>query len=989
MYFRQIMKQTRLLFLAALITTLSFSLKTNAIPVSRPDTLAAMKGRWVDSIYTSLDSNQRIAQLLFIRAFSTRDQAYTDSLTRVVASLNVGGICFFKGAPVAQVELTNCWQERVKTPLMISIDAEWGMGMRIDSAFSFPYQMTLGAIRDDSLIYRMSSQIAMDCRRMGIHMNLAPVADINNNPENPVINLRSFGENPQDVLRKSIFYMKGLQDHGILSTGKHFPGHGDTDTDSHLSLPVIGHSAARLDSVELVPFRGLIHAGMGGIMIAHLYVPAYETIPGLPATLSHSFITGLLKEKMGFRGFVITDALDMKGVTNGFRPGELEVKALQAGNDILLLPKDAHKAVAAIRQAADSGILSWQMLESKCKAILNMKYDLGLAHYRPVNPEHLTSDLNPHSSSLLNETLFRESVTIVKNDNLLLPLSLLDHHKIACVAIGDTATTSFSKRLSLYFPFDNFILGPKTGKHLTDSIMTVLQGYDLVVMSIHRANLYPKNHFGISDTLLTILDSVSHRQRAILALFGNPYILRILKNPDDFEAIVTTYQDRPDAEEIAAEVIAGGTGAEGKLPVTTAKFVAGTGIATSAVRLGFTPPETFGLTDVLLKQTDSLALDGIRSGAYPGCEVLLAKDGKIFYHKAFGNPMKGDSVEVNPSDIYDLASVTKMAGTTLAIMKLYEEGRINLDTHLRNYLPLVRNTPKGKLTIREIMTHQAGLQAWIPFYLSTISNGRPDTTIYASSPSADFPVRVAENMYIKDGYRDDIFRQIIHSETGKRGEYKYSDLGFYLLAAMVEHLTGETLDAYLDREFYKPLGLTTMGYKPLLRFPASRIMPTEDDTVWRKQLLRGDVHDPGAAMLGGVAGHAGLFSDAFDLAVIMQMLLNYGEYGGKQYLMPSTVKEFTRAQYPETKNRRGLGFDRPLPAPVPDGPSCPSASQLSFGHSGFTGTYVWADPENNLIYVFLSNRVCPDASNTTLSEKNIRTNLHQSVYDLLNKVQGK
>ena len=939
--------------------------------------------RWADSVYQSLDSNQRIAQLLMIRAFSTRDSLYTDSITQVVVGNNVGGVCFFKGTPFAQAVLTNRWQEHCRTPLLIAIDAEWGMGMRLDSAFDFPYQMTLGAIRNDSMVYEMATRIAADCHRAGVNMNLAPVVDINNNPENPVINLRSFGEDRENVIRKGILYMKGLQDHGILSTGKHFPGHGDTDTDSHLDLPVISHTRERLDSVELAPFDALMKAGGLGMMIAHLYIPAWETIPGLPSTLSHAIVTDLLKKKMGFGGFVITDALDMQGVTKTFPPGLVEVMALEAGNDILLLPRNVNTAIESIRHAADSGRLSWEVIEAKCKAILRQKYELGLNRPAKVRLENLTSDLNPRSSFLLNEALFRASVTLLKNENRLLPLSFPDRHSVACVSVGDTALTEFQQRLSWYFPVSHFVIRPDAVKNDLDSVRTLLGTYDIILLGIHHANLYPKNHYGISEDVLSFIRSVPVSSRAALALFGNPYILGILGNPEDWDAVLTTYQDRPEAEEIAAEVVAGGAAPEGRFPVSAGGFRPGDGLSLEPKRLGSASPETFGIADTALNRIDRIVLEGISQGAYPGCEVLFAKNGKIFYHKAFGKPTYEDTVPVRRDDLYDIASVTKIAGTTLAIMKLFEEGRIGLDDPVEDFLPILRNTPKGRLTIREIMAHQAGLKPWIPFYQETLIDGIPDPAVYSPVPTPEFPVRVAAGLYIRRDYSDTILSQIIRSETGKRGEYKYSDLGFYLLEAMVTHLTGKHLNEYLNETFYRPMGLPSLGFNPLGRFPEQRIIPTEKDTIWRRQLLRGDVHDPGAAMLGGVAGHAGLFSDAFDLAALLQMLLNDGAYGGRQYLLPSTIREFTKVQYPDSQNRRGLGFDKPPAGYIADGPACRSASPSSFGHSGFTGTYVWADPENQLIYVFLSNRVCPDAGNNTLSRLNIRTNLHQAMYDLL------
>jgi beta-N-acetylhexosaminidase len=408
-----------------------------------------------------------------------------------------------------------------------------------------------------------------------------------------------------------------------------------------------------------------------------------------------------------------------------------------------------------------------------------------------------------------------------------------------------------------------------------------------------------------------------------------------------------------------------------------------TGISTHVTRMEYVLPEQIGINSEKLKIIDSLALSGINKKAYPGCQIVFALDGKIFYDRSFGHPRYEDTVKVTEDDIYDLASITKVAATTLAIMKLFEEKKISLDEKLGTYLPELKGSNKEVLTIRDVMTHQAGLQAWIPFYLKTLRNGQPDPAIYQHQQSETFPLRVAENLYLRKDYPDSVYRAIIDSPLRPTSDYKYSDLGFYLLRLIVEKLTGKPFEDYLSVSFYEPLGLTTTGFLPLRRFPLSRIMPTEQDTVFRKQLIRGDVHDPGAAMLGGVSGHAGLFSNATDLAVILQLFLNNGEYGGKQYFLPSTIKEFTRVQFPGKGNRRALGFDKPALKYTFSGPSCKSASPESFGHSGFTGTYIWADPKNRLSYIFLSNRVYPDASNEKIVEMNIRTKIHQAMYDIL------
>jgi len=956
---------------------------SSVVPIGSVDYHKIRKERWVDSVYRSLSLDQQIAQLLMVRAYSNRDQAYNDSMTGLIRSYDIGGVCFFQGGPVAQAKLTNAWQRAAATPLLIAIDAEWGLGMRLDSVHDFPYQMTLGASPDDSLTYRMAMAIAQECTRMGIQVNLAPVMDVNNNPMNPVINFRSFGEDPATVARKGDLYIKGLQDHGVMATAKHFPGHGDTDTDSHKELPVINHRPGRMDSVELFPFREAIREGVNCIMTAHLYIPAYDTTTHLAATLSPRIVPDLLKDKLNCRGLAITDALDMKGVTKFFPPGEIEVKALLAGNDILLLPQDVPAAISSIRKAVDEGVLSRDLIRERCLKVLSFKYDTGLDFPRQVSCEHLLPDLNPASSASLTMEIYKSASTVVKNENHLLPLTLLQRRNIASVSIGDTGITPFQEMLGWYAPVTHFQISKQASPEAFAKLEEQLQPFNLILIGLHRNNLFPARNFGNPDQVLDFIGETCRKKRTVLALFGNPYLIRSLTNSADLEAIITTYQDQPEAEEVAAELVFGGIAANGQLPVTTGKFACGTGVKFDKSRLEFVLPEEVGIPSRKLLAIDSMVTIGIDSAAYPGCQVLFATKDKIFYYKAFGNPTYEEKTPVSKTDLYDLASLTKVLATTLAIMKLTEEGVIHPDDPLSLHLPELRATDKEKITIREVMAHQAGLHPWIPFYLQTMGDSLEELHIYDTACSPGHPVRVAEHLYMKRDYCDSIFSWIIHSKLRSSKNYKYSDLGFYLLRKLVERKTGLTFEAYLDKTFYRPMGLTTMGFNPRDRFPLSRIMPTENDTLFRKQLLRGDVHDPGAAMLGGISGHAGLFSDAFDIAVLLQMLLNYGEYGGKQYLLPSTIREFTKKQFPGKNNRRGMGFDKPLPDYDPLGPACEAASSSSFGHSGFTGTYFWVDPENDLLYVFLSNRVYPDAANNKISGMDIRTNLHQKMYEIM------
>lgn len=947
------------------------------------------EGHWVDSVYNSLTIDQRISQLFIIRAYSWKDSTYNDSLVKVVRDHNLGGVCFFKGSPVKQAMLTNSLQQEAQTPLLITIDAEWGLGMRLDSAFSFPRQMSLGAIDNDSLIYAMGRMVGKQCRRLGIQVNYAPVADVNNNPKNPVINFRSFGEKPAIVARKSIMYMKGMQDEGIMTTAKHFPGHGDTDSDSHLTLPVINGSKERLDSIELLPFRALFREGAMGVMVAHLFIPALDSAKNTPSTLSRPIITGLLKEKLGFKGYVFTDALDMKGVTKHVKPGDIEVKALQAGNDILLLPLNVDIAVKGIRTAIDSGWLTDSLLESRCKRMLALKYKLGLRVKPVISTVNLIADLNPPEADVLAQNMVNESMTLVKNDLQILPLTGLDRRKFAVVSLGDSVPNLFQSALANYMPMSAYNVPRKFTQILADSVVKAVNSADFVILGIHGISSNAADSFRISREMNRLIDTITRVNRTIIALFGTPYSLERIPDLRKPEAILVAFQDNPYTERAAAEVIFGGIGAHGHLPVSSGTFAAGLGDKTEKTRMARVMPEELGIPRNALDEIDSIALRGIRARAYPSCQVLLAKNGQIFYEKAFGHPRYDDTVKITTRSVFDLASVTKVAATTLAIMKLYDNGQLSADDTLGKYLPFLKGSNKSNLVIREVMAHQAGLQDWIPFYKSTLREGMPDPAIYQSVQSPEFPVKVAENLFIRKDYSDTVLRRLVTSPLRTSRDYKYSDLGFYLLRMVVEHVSKQPFDKFLDVNFYKPLGLSTIGFNPRERFEISTLIPTEYDQEFRKQLVWGDVHDPGAAMIGGISGHAGLFSDASDLAALQQMLLQEGSYGGKQYLSPATVKEFTRSQFPGKGNRRALGFDKPALGSVGDSPACRSASHESFGHSGFTGTYIWTDPANGLVYVFLSNRVYPTAANQKLSEMNIRTNIHQAAYDILQRYQVK
>ncbi len=940
---------------------------------------------WVDSVMKVLTPDQRIGQLFMVAAYSNKPKAHQDELTKLIKDNQIGGLIFMQGGPIRQARLCNYYQQISNVPLMISIDGEWGLSMRLDSMQSFPKQMTLGAIQDDSLIYKMGGEIARQCRRMGIQVNFAPVVDVNNNASNPVINMRSFGENKYLVAAKGIAYMKGMQDAKVLSNAKHFPGHGDTDVDSHKALPIIPHTRARLDSLELYPFRELIRQGLGSIMVAHLFVPALDTTVGRPTTLSHAVVTDLLKNELGFRGLVFTDALNMKGISAHNQPGFVDVKALLAGNDILLFAEDVPTGIHQIKKAIEEKKITQEEIDSRCRKILEAKAWLGLKKTPKIQLSNLYTDLHTSESELLRRQLTEASLTVLEN-NQIMPVNGLDTLRIASLSIDDKAQSIFNKTLNLYSKVDGFEIEKEHLLKHQGELLKKLKSYNLVIIGIHNPKNSMSKSAGMTSEISNLIQAIQLNSKVIVNVFANPYSLAKLDQTVHPEGIIVSYEDNELSQEISAQLIFGGIISNGKLPITIdSRYPFGSGkILSDVIRMKYTIPDELGIKPAQLKAVDSIANWAIRMKATPGCQVLIAKDGKVFYNKAFGNQTySSTSAAVKTTDLYDIASITKVAASTMAIMKLTDEKFIDIDKTVGDYIPFLNATNKGSMRLRDLLAHQAGLPAWIPFYTRTISSETTRNKFYRKTVSDSFPLKVADGMYLRKDYPDSMLAQIAACDVSKNKEYKYSDLGYYFFKYIIEHHTGKTLDNYVESEFYKPLGLNRITYNPLNKFPREEIIPTEQDNLFRKQLVHGYVHDQGAAMMGGVGGHAGIFSDANDLAILMQMVLNKGVYGGKRYLSSATIDEFIRCQFCEKENRRGLGFDKPEMNYGKTGPTCKCVSSLSFGHTGFTGTIAWVDPDQQLIYIFLSNRVYPDAENKKINTLATRVEIQEAIYKAL------
>lgn len=936
--------------------------------------------RWVDSVFNSLTPDQQLGQLFMVAAYSNKDMKHVKEIHELIDKYNIGGLIWMQGGPVKQGKLANYYQHISKTPLLYSIDGEWGLAMRLDSVPRYPKQMTLGAIQNDSLIYYMGKQIAKECKRIGLHVNFAPVADVNNNPSNPVIGMRSFGENKYKVAQKAYMYMAGMQDERIMANGKHFPGHGDTDVDSHKGLPVINHPVDRLDSLELYPFQYLFDRGLGSIMVAHLNIPSLDTTKNLASTLSPNVVTGLLKQKMGYKGLIFTDALNMKGVAKYFAPGIVDVKALLAGNDVLLFSENVAKAIDEINKAVKDGKIERSEIDSRCKKILAAKYWCGLYVQPEIVTRNLFKELNTKESIEINDKLAEAAITVLKNENNFLPLQTTDSLKIVEVSIGLEEQNTLYTTLKEYTEITHVGLKHDAKAKEIHEAFEKIKSADLVILQINKATLKAENYYGLGKQTLQLADSIAKIKPTVLVLLTNPYILNKIENLSSFKSVLLAYEYMPSLLKASANAILGIAGTSGKLPVTTNLFKVESGI-----NLAPLSPSRIKITQTLyLKKkfavVDSLAAWGINEKAYPGCQIVAMQNGKVVYQKAFGRyTYDTDAKEVDNGTIYDLASVTKITSSALALMKLASENKFDYKKRLGDYLPQLKGSDKDTLLLEDVLTHRAGLQAWIPFYLRTLTkSGAYKPGIYSTNQSEEFSVQVAKDLFVRNSYTDSMYKRIITSKLETPGKYVYSDLGYYFIQQIIEKQSQKRQSDFV-KDMYAQMGLS-LTYEPLKYFSQMQIAPTENDTKFRKQIIQGYVHDPGAALLGGVAGHAGLFGNALDVAKLMQMYLNKGEYNGIRILDSNVVKDFTSCHFcPD--NRRGLCFEKPEPDEKKDSPVTNECSLASFGHSGFTGTFVWADPETRLVVVFLSNRVYPDADPNKLAKLGIRGKIHKAFYE--------
>lgn len=957
------------LFFILFISQISLAQKSSRTPQSV----------WVDSVYNQMSFDERVGQLFMVAAYSNKDTVHTNAIDKLINDYKIGGLIFFQGGPYRQAKLTNQYQAKSKLPLFIGIDAEWGLAMRLDSVNRFPWNMTLGAIQDNRLVERVGEEYGKQSKRLGIQFNFAPVLDINTNPKNPIIGNRSFGEDKFNVTDKALALMKGIQREGIFATGKHFPGHGATETDSHYSLPLVSFTKERIDDVEFYPYKKLFKEGLASVMVAHLNVPSLEPRENYPSSISYNIVTNILQKELGFEGLIFTDALNMKGASNFKQSGEIDLEAFLAGNDILLFAENVPVALEKICVAYQDTIVTEDRLAHSVKKILNFKYKAGLDQYKPIDTLNLAKDINPSINNALQYELYENAITVLKNEEEILPIDDLENEKIAYVKLGDDSNTAFLSTLQQYTEVT------EVADDNIDTLLIKLKDYTKVIVGFHKADGAWKKH-DFKPEELSKLDSLAKYKKVILDVFAKPYSLLPIMNFDNIGGLIVSYQNTDVSQNVSAQLIFGAIESKGKLPVSiNNSFAVNYGLTTKKLNvLGFTAPENVGMNPDILSQIDKITQKAIDNKMTPGVQVLVARKGKVIYQKSFGYHTYDTTLKVRNTDIYDVASLTKMIATLPNVMQLFDHNKITLETKLGKMLPVFSHTDKKNITFKDLLSHYARFQAWIPFYKETLDKDKkPSERYYRRTADSEFSIQVADSLFIRNDYHDTIMKAIAKSKLFPKKEYKYSDFTFIILKEYLEKTTHKTIDVLSFENFFKPLGMNNTLYNPLQKFPLDKIPPTEIDTYFRYQNIQGYVHDMEAAMEGGVAGHAGIFSNSIDVAKMMQMYLQKGNYGGKAYFSDKTFDVFNTCHFCAEGNRRGLGLDKPQ-LPGTSGPTCGCASMLSFGHTGFTGTMAWADPEQEIVYVFLSNRTYPDSNAVNkLSKENIREDIQKVIYEAI------
>lgn len=952
----------------------------------------AAREAWVDSVMLTLDLRHRVGQLFIPMLDPRSTPAAKTAVKGYIDRYGIGGILISGGTTAQHSALIDYAQSISPVPLLVTLDGEWGPAMRLKDAERFPYNMTLGGIDDDTLLYDYGREVARQCRLLGVQIVFSPVLDVNSRPDNPVIGRRSFGEDPQNVSRLGRAYSRGLEDGGVLSVAKHFPGHGDTGTDSHKALPTIDHSAATLRKVDLLPFADYVKSGLGGVMVGHLNVPALDN-SGRASSMSRRITEGTLRKELGFEGLIFTDGLAMKGATPPDGSDNC-VGALMAGADMLVEPASIKASMAAILEAVKSGRLSESTIDDRCRSVLRWKYTLGLSHRPAAAPADLRRRMNGPESESVRRKLTAASVICLDNADGILPISRLDTASIAVVNIGAPARNTFSGYCARYAKVDVYSVsgaGP-----LSAAVRKEILSHDIVIAGVYDDDAAAR----------TALSSLKDAHRLVDVFFiGHYKVARFA--PLTSRAVLMCGENTSLSQEYAAQALFGGIRVNATLPVTIKGVApAGTGVGLLKTRLGYTIPEAKGFSSAMARDVDSLIRLGVRTGAFPGALVLVARDGDVVMERAYGYTDSQHTRKVlADSTLYDLASVSKIAGTLPGVMKAADDGLLDISSPAARYIPGLRTPGRDKITLRQMLMHESGFPAGIsnaaavtdsssytgklvsirPTGDNTIKlarrayanrNARLRTDITSHARTERTPWQIAPSLWVGPATRDTLMNRICNAELRDPG-YRYSDLNFALLMDAEERATGIPHEKWVAEKIFAPLGAWHTGYRPLERFKPAEIAATEHDRWLRKATLRGYVHDELAAYSGGVQGNAGLFSTAGDLAKLGQMWLDGGYYGGERLISEPVVREFMTAR--SEISRRGLGFDAPDMANPEASPTAPEAHSSTVGHLGFTGTCMWIDPSRDLIFIFLTNRINPSRDNKAWADLDIRPKLFSAV----------
>ena len=931
--------------------------------------------KWADSVKQQLTLKQKIGQLFMLDIHpETLNEKRKNEILDAINTYNLGGIILMKGNYKTAYQWTQLFQSRALVPMFIAVDGEWGLNMRISNTIKYPYQLTLGAITNDSLLFQLGKVFGEECQSIGINVNFAPCVDVNTNPNNPVINFRSFGAFKKNVTNKGRMLALGMQSKGIMTSLKHFPGHGDTDKDSHHDLPQINKSKEDLEDIELYPYQKLLKEDIWGAMVSHLNVPALDDSK-TPASLSKKISTDLLRNEYGFKGLLFSDALNMKGATLAANPGELELKAYLAGNDILVFSSNIDTAISKIENYVLEDIAHLEAFEKRLDNILFYKAKVVLSKMiNQLDESHFNVSKNTSKyqfcQKLYNEALTYHSISNVKYKQF------LDSSKTTLI-IGVGGSTNFlNSELFRFSNYKYYDLPNNTSPVDHIRILDICKSYDQIILLVRGMSQYPSKNFGITNSQKMFIEDISSLNQVLPIIMGNPYSLKFFQK---YQNVVVAYEDNEFTQQSVAHFLSNRIEPKGVLPVSVGVFSSSheKGIE---VRKEEPVSSSIPYNFDILPYVDALCEQMIEKGAAPGCQVVAMHKGKLIYQKSFGRATyQLDSKGVSNSDLYDLASLTKILSTTIAAMRLKDNQMLRVYGQTKDYLNLDSTHTIGNIYISQLLTHSAGLTPFIPFYKNFNANNF--FQYFSTTEQGRFNLKVAENLFIRDDYKDSMWLAMSTSKLNQIGQYKYSDLSMYILQKVIESITKTTLDTFMYESFYKPLGVR-LTYNPTSNgFFRGNIMPTEYDASFRNQLIQGYVHDQGASLYGGVAGHAGLFGNAKDVAILMQMLNNFGVYNGKRYINEITVRQFTAQQ--NENSRRGLGFDKPDKSSNPA--ISPLASLNTFGHTGFTGTCAWADPDNELVFVFLSNRIHPDTNNNLINTEAYRQRLHTLFYNFIGK----